>query len=78
MDGALGGDQDQTRTTTRSRAPNSLQISTDAEPRLQAVNRQQMAWRAVEVEQLIAEDHPAHFWAEGIMTEHSFHGGLDL
>jgi transposase len=29
------------------------------EPRLQAVNRQQMAWRAVDVEQLIAEDHPA-------------------
>lgn len=30
-----------------------------SEPRLQAVNRQQMAWRAVDVEQLIAEDHPA-------------------
>src|SRR5215471_18993957 len=28
-------------------------------PRLQAVNRQQMAWRAVDVEQLIVEDHPA-------------------
>lgn len=29
------------------------------DPRLQAVNRQQMAWRAVDVEQLIAEDHRA-------------------
>ena len=29
------------------------------EPRLQVLNRQQMAWRVVDVEQLIAEDHPA-------------------
>ena len=29
------------------------------EPRLQTVTRQQMAWRVVDVEQLIAEDHPA-------------------
>ncbi len=28
-------------------------------PRLQAVNRQQMVWRAVDVERLIREDHPA-------------------
>ena len=28
-------------------------------PRLQAVNRQQMVWRAVDVERLIEEDHPA-------------------
>ena len=41
--------------------PGSLPAPSEApsEPRLQAVNRQQMAWRAVDVEQLIAEDHPA-------------------
>ena len=39
--------------------PAPAQPEAPGEPRLQAVNRQQMAWRAVDVEQLIAEDHPA-------------------
>jgi transposase len=41
------------------RQPAPASPEAPGEPRLQAVNRQQMAWRAVDVEQLIAEDHPA-------------------
>ena len=39
--------------------PASAPPEAPGEPRLQAVNRQQMAWRAADVEQLIAENHPA-------------------
>src|SRR5215469_1953872 len=48
------------------------------EPRLQAVNRQQMAWRAVDVEQLIAEDHPARaIWQlVGKLDLSSFYKGI--
>src|SRR2546421_12680275 len=32
---------------------------TDKQPLIRYVNRQQMSWRAVDVERLISEDHPA-------------------
>jgi hypothetical protein len=31
----------------------------DKQPLIRYVNRQQMSWRAVDVERLISEDHPA-------------------
>ncbi|MGH9397799.1 MAG: hypothetical protein ACRD18_13245 [Terriglobia bacterium] len=40
-----------------SSAPSQPQAK--GEPRLERVNRQQMVWRAVDVERLIGEDHPA-------------------
>src|SRR5262249_13931417 len=39
--------------------PGQAPSEASGDPRLQVVNRQQMAWRAVDVEQLITEDHPA-------------------
>ncbi len=39
--------------------PTPVQPEAQGEPRLQAVNRQQMVWRTVDVERLIEEDHPA-------------------
>jgi len=48
------------------------------EPRLQAVNRQQMVWRTVNVEQLIEEDHPARAIWElvGKLDLSSFYKGI--
>jgi transposase len=48
------------------------------ELRLQAVNRQRVAWRAVDVAELIAEDHPVHaIWqlAENFDLS-AFHKGI--
>ena len=42
-----------------SERPAPVQPEAQGEPRLQGVNRQQMVWRTVDVERLIAEDHPA-------------------
>ncbi len=44
---------------------------TNQQPLIRHVNRQQMSWRAVDVERLISEDHPARAIWEGI-------GRLDL
>src|ERR1700730_15555698 len=44
---------------------------TDKQPLIRYVNRQQISWRAVDVERLISEDHPARaIWKLG--------GRLDL
>jgi transposase len=49
----------------------SHEDSNDKRPLIRYVNRQQMSWRAVDVERLISEDHPARaIWA--------LVGGLDL
>src|ERR1700758_3805765 len=37
----------------------SQENNTDKQPLIRYVNRQQMSWRAVDVERLISEDHPA-------------------
>ncbi len=37
----------------------SQENATSKQPLIRYVNRQQMSWRAVDVEQLISEDHPA-------------------
>jgi len=37
----------------------SQENTTSKQPLIRYVNRQQMSWRAVDVEQLISEDHPA-------------------
>jgi transposase len=39
--------------------PASVPPQAKGQPRLQAVNRQQMVWRSIDVERLIEEDHPA-------------------
>ncbi len=42
----------------------SQEIPISKQPLIRYVNRQQMSWRAVDVEQLIGEDHPARaIWA---------------
>jgi transposase len=49
----------------------SQENATSKQPLIRYVNRQQMSWRAVDVEQLISEDHPARaIW--------TVVGGLDL
>ena len=37
----------------------SQENTTSKQPLIRYANRQQMSWRAVDVEQLISEDHPA-------------------
>jgi transposase len=37
----------------------SQENTTSKQPLIRYVNRQQMSWRVVDVEQLISEDHPA-------------------
>jgi hypothetical protein len=37
----------------------SQEKTTNKQPLIRYVNRQQMSWRAVDVEHLISEDHPA-------------------
>jgi hypothetical protein len=37
----------------------SAENTTKKQPLIRYVNRQQMSWRAVDVERLIGEDHPA-------------------
>src|SRR5256885_5548415 len=48
-------------------------------PLIRYVNRQQMSWRAVDVERLIGEDHPARaIWAlVGRLDLHGFYQGID-
>ena len=42
----------------------SQENTTSKQPLIRYVNRQQMSWRAVDVEHLIGEDHPARaIWA---------------
>jgi hypothetical protein len=42
----------------------SQENTTSKQPLIRYVNRQQMSWRAVDVEKLIGEDHPARaIWA---------------
>jgi hypothetical protein len=42
----------------------SQENTTSKQPLIRYVNRQQMCWRAVDVEKLIGEDHPARaIWA---------------
>ncbi len=42
----------------------SQENATSKQPLIRYVNRQQMSWRAVDVEHLIGEDHPARaIWA---------------
>ena len=42
----------------------SPENTTSKQPLIRYVNRQQMSWRAVDVEHLIGEDHPARaIWA---------------
>ncbi|MGH9325878.1 MAG: hypothetical protein ACRD2B_04215 [Terriglobia bacterium] len=36
-----------------------VQPAVKGQPRLESVNRQQVVWRTIDVEQLIEEDHPA-------------------
>ena len=49
----------------------SQENATSKQPLIRYVNRQQLSWRAVDVEQLISEDHPARaIW--------TVVGGLDL
>jgi transposase len=46
-------------TEARASRPAPAQPAAPGVPRLEPVNRQQMVWRSIDVEQLIAEDHPA-------------------
>jgi transposase len=43
----------------RASSPAPAQPEAQGAPRLEPVNRQQMVWRSIDVEQLIEEDHPA-------------------
>lgn len=43
----------------RASSPAPVQPEVKGPPRLEPVNRQQMVWRTIDVEQLIEEDHPA-------------------
>ncbi len=58
--------------------PAPAQPQAKGEPRLQAVNRQQMVWRTVDVERLIEEDHPARAIWElvGKLDLSSFHQAI--
>jgi transposase len=58
--------------------PVSVQPEAKGPPRLQPVNRQQMVWRAVDVEQLIGEEHPARAIWElvGKLDLSSFHQAI--
>lgn len=59
-------------------APVSVQPEAKGPPRLQPINRQQMVWRAVDVEQLIGEEHPARAIWElvGKLDLSSFHQAI--
>jgi transposase len=46
-------------TEARTSGPTPVQPEAPGAPRLERVNRQQRVWRSIDVEQLIAEDHPA-------------------
>jgi transposase len=47
------------QTEARTSSPAPAQPEAQGVPRLERVNRQQMVWRSIDVEQLIEEDHPA-------------------
>jgi transposase len=55
------------------------QENTSHKPLIRYVNRQQMSWRAVDVEKLIGEDHPARaIWAlVGRLDLHRFYEGIE-
>jgi transposase len=46
-------------TEARASSPAPAQPEAQGAPRLERVNRQQMVWRSIDVEQLIEQDHPA-------------------
>jgi transposase len=55
------------------------QENPNSKPLIRYVNRQQMSWRAVDVEKLIGEDHPARaMWAlVGRLDRRRFYEGID-
>jgi transposase len=55
------------------------QENPNSKPLIRYVNRQQMSWRAVDVEKLIGEDHPARaIWAlVGRLDLRRFYEGID-
>jgi transposase len=57
----------------------SQENSSAKEPLIRYVNRQQMSWRAVDVDKLVGEDHPARaIWAlVGRLDLRRFYGGIE-
>src|SRR5258708_18514160 len=57
----------------------SQENSNNTRPLIRYVNRQQMSWRAVDVERLIGEDHPARaIWAlVGRLDLRQFYEGIE-
>src|SRR5262249_15961074 len=57
----------------------SQQNSASKQPLIRYVNRQQMSWRAIDVEKLISEDHPARAIWELVGRLHlsAFYAGIE-
>ena len=57
----------------------SQENATSKQPLIRYVNRRQMSWRAVDVEKLIGEDHPARaIWAlVGRLDLHRFYDKIE-